>query len=127
MTFFRVAAVSLCIMLTASCTVTPSRNQTGAQSGGPARGVGNSTASDGKFFVAKAQTVATASIGVPQVYVDQQLGTSTQLIVQSEYFSANGRTCRRYSEIANGKSVSGVSCQDAVLGWIDIPLSSFVR
>ena len=76
---------------------------------------------------AKAQAVAAASIGVPQVYVDQKVGTSVELVVQSEYFSANGRTCRRYAEIVNGQSIPGVSCQDDARGWIDIPLSSFVQ
>ena len=118
----KIAALPLWLILVTACTVTPEQYKSGAQSG-----VGHSTAAVENIVNAKAQTVATASIGVPQAYVDPKLGTSTELLVQSEYFSANGRTCRRYSETVNGRSVSGVSCQDKTQGWIDIPLSSFVR
>ena len=75
----------------------------------------------------KAQAVAAAGIGVPQVYTDPKLGRSVELLVQSEYFSANGRNCRRYTQTVKGRSVAGVSCQDQARGWVDIPLSSFVR
>ena len=42
------------------------------------------------------QAVASAEIGVPGQYVDVKSGRTMQLIVESEYFSANGRICRRF-------------------------------
>jgi len=122
MNSLKIAALPLWLIMVTACTVTPQQYKSGVQS----RVSQSATAAD-NIANSKAQTIATASIGVPQAYVDPKLGTSTELVVQSEYFSANGRTCRRYSETVNGRNVSGVSCQDKILGWIDIPLSSFVR
>ncbi len=121
MEWFKVTTVSICLMLASGCTTTPdkykSMGELPAQTAVNTRNAGD----------AKASAVAEASVGVPQVYVDPQLGTSVELVVQSEYFSANGRTCRRYAMFTDGQSIPGVSCKDDLRGWIDLPLSSFVR
>lgn len=75
----------------------------------------------------KMQSVASAKIGVPQQFVDEQTGTTLRLVVESEYFSANGRTCRRFKEQVSGQERSGVGCNDDRLGWVEIPIASFVQ
>lgn len=118
MSGWKIIIPALSIILMTACTVTPKQFKNVPELAGQ-----SAVSSDD----AKAQAVANAAIGVPQVYVDQKAGNSVELVVQAEYFSANGRTCRRYAEFVDGQSVPGVSCRDVNLGWVDIPLSSFVR
>ncbi len=122
-------AALVCGIFLGACTSAPPRHNSDSMPLFTQAGSGqtSSVAISGQSGRAKAQAVASAAIGVPQVFVDQQLGTSVELLVQSEYFSANGRKCRRYTQTGNETSTNGVSCQDAVNGWVDIPLSAFVR
>lgn len=74
----------------------------------------------------KLDVVASAVIGSPTMYTDQITGLSTQITVISEYFSANGRICRRYTErqalIASSSSRLGCNGDN---GWVEIPVDSF--
>ena len=75
----------------------------------------------------KMQAVATAEIGSPSRYVDPESGMTVELIVMSEYFSANGRNCRRFVEVSGAQERSGVGCQDAREGWVELPLATYLR
>jgi len=147
MNHYKTLTIVLLMLSISACTTTPDRykNKRQSEAGLSTPALTDSDRIDGNnhtfsvdnskvgyarvdnSHVDKAQAVATASIGVPQVYVDRLSGLTTELFVQSEYFSANGRLCRRYSERMNDHDVAGVSCQDAKLGWTEIPLSSFVH
>ena len=74
----------------------------------------------------KLDVVATAIIGSPTIYTDQITGLSTEITVKSEYFSANGRMCRRYTErqASIGSSNSRLGC-NGDSGWVEIPVDSF--
>ena len=111
--------LSLCMLAANGCTTTPDKNSASAFEQGSGAAAAANTA--------RTQAVASAGIGVPQVYRDELSGKNMELVVQSEYFSANGRLCRRFSEFVDGRDVEGISCQDDTRGWIEIPLSSFVR
>ena len=74
----------------------------------------------------KLNVVATAVIGSPETYVDRATGLSTELIVESEYFSANGRICRRYTERQGpGASRSSRLACNGRDGWVEIPIAAF--
>lgn len=79
------------------------------------------------FDQRKMALLVSADIGVPTNYTDQLTGVSSELLVQAEYFSANGRVCRRYIErvLPSAQAHKGLACNDARAGWIDIPVSSF--
>ncbi len=74
----------------------------------------------------KLSVIASAVIGRPTTYVDQATGLSTEIIVESEYFSANGRICRRFIErgATSDSSQYGLSCNGGN-GWVKIPVESF--
>lgn len=76
---------------------------------------------------ARIRQVVNSPIGVLFLHVDQQSGDQMELVVNAEYFSANGRTCRRYveSNVANGESRQGLICNDHKRGWLEVPLGSF--
>ena len=112
-------ALSLSLLAVSACSTTPDQNRSSL--------FNQSTGVAAVANTARTQAVASAGIGIPQVYTDGRSGKSIELVVESEYFSANGRVCRRFSEFVDGRDVAGVSCQDDTLGWIEIPLSSFVR
>ena len=115
----KIIGLSLCVLVANGCTTTPDNNKSSVFNQGSASASVENTA--------RTQAVATAGIGVPEVYKDELSGKSVELVVESEYFSANGRLCRRFSEFVDGRDVAGVSCQDDARGWTEIPLSSFVR
>lgn len=111
--------LAACMALTGGCTSSPV-NQLAA----------NSSAVSALPLEAqnsKLQAVATADIGVPVLYIDPDSGNSVELVVRSEYFSANGRNCRRFSEVSGGERRNSVSCQDHRKGWIELPLASYLR
>ncbi len=114
-------ASTLLALLLSACTTTPEKYKSNtpvfAQPAGAAIAANNS----------KMQAVATANIGVPQQYIDRATGLTAQLVVESEYFSAAGRTCRRFQENVNGKRLAGVGCQSAKNGWTEVPLSTLLR
>ena len=115
----KIIGLSLCVLVANACTTTPDINKSSVFNQGSASASVENTA--------RTQAVATAGIGVPEVYKDELSGKTVELVVESEYFSANGRLCRRFSEFVDGRDVAGVSCQDDARGWTEIPLSSFVR
>ncbi len=121
MACFKIIAAGLLVMTMSGCTATPERDKRMLKLLEPSAVSADSSSN------AKVRAVANAAIGVPQVYIDPKLGDSVEFVVQSEYFSANGRTCRRYAEYVDGKSVPGISCKDDVSGWVDISLSAFIR
>ena len=119
MNLTKVIGLSLCVFAANGCSTTRDSNNLPA--------FNHSSVAASSTNTARTQAVAVAEIGVPQVYRDEESGKSIKLVVQSEYFSANGRLCRRFSEFVNGLDVAGVSCQDGTRGWTEIPISSFVR
>lgn len=74
----------------------------------------------------KLDFIATATIGSPVIYTDQVTGLSTEIVVESEYFSANGRLCRRFTEqqASSASRFPRLSC-DGSNGWVEIPIASF--
>jgi len=118
MNLLKMIGLSLCAIAVAACTTTPDKykNKSSVFSSSIAMPLDNG----------KAQVVANAGVGVPQVYTDKATGRSVELVVQSEYFSANGRVCRRFTEFVNGRDVAGLSCKSD-RGWTEIPLSAFVQ
>ena len=119
MNLTKVIGLSLCVLAANGCSITPDNNNL------PVFDQSSIAASSAN--TARTQAVALASIGVPQIYSDELSGKTVEMVVESEYFSANGRVCRRFSEFVDGRDVAGVSCQDESRGWTEIPLSSFVR
>lgn len=117
MDLFKICGLSICLLVANGCSTTPDKSKSLSKSAVSALAVSN----------ARTQAVAKAGIGVPQVYKDELSGKSVELVVESEYFSANGRLCRRFTEFVAGRDVAGVGCQDEARGWIEIPLSSVVR
>jgi len=92
---------------------------------------------------AKMQTVAQTSVGATARYTDTASGAAVEILVLSEYFSAAGRKCRRFSEVSlfnpgNGDLTDGqavvrvgdigtqerLACDDVKKGWIEIPVDS---
>ena len=119
MNLTKVIGLSLCVLAANGCSITPDKNNL------PVFDQSSIAASSAN--TARTQAVASASVCVPQVYSDELSGKTVELVVESEYFSANGRVCRRFSEFVGGRDVAGVSCLDEDRGWTEIPLSSFVR
>lgn len=72
----------------------------------------------------KLQLVAQALVGTSSRYTDSRTGAAVEISVLSEYFSASGRTCRRFIESAPGGGTEGLACQDKKNGWIEIPIQS---
>lgn len=74
----------------------------------------------------KLETIAFAVIGSPTIYTDRITGLSTEITVESEYFSANGRLCRRYTErqAAVASSQLRLACNSGA-GWVEIPVETF--
>ncbi len=72
--------------------------------------------------------VANARVGASQTFVDPQTGLTSQVTVLSEYFSANGRSCRRFSQhMSNAAApVKKLGCKDQRIGWQEIPVSHIV-
>ena len=110
--------VALCGLLISGCATTPESVSSEAQ---------QSSRLSAQANTRKMQSVADAEIGVPQQFVDGQSGATLRLVVESEYFSANGRTCRRFKERVNGQDRLGVGCLDHNAGWVEIPVASFVQ
>jgi len=119
MNLIKLYGLTLCMLTANGCTTTPNKNELPA--------FNKSSVAATVANTARTQAVASASIGVPEVYRDELSGKTVELVVESEYFSANGRICRRFSEFVEGRDVAGVSCQDEARGWTEIPLSSLVR
>ena len=119
MSLIKVIGLSLCVLAVNGCSTTPDNNKSAL--------FNQSSVAASSANTARTQAVASASIGVPKVYSDELSGKTVELVVESEYFSANGRVCRRFSEFVGGRDVAGVSCLDEDRGWTEIPLSSFVR
>ena len=117
MNVFKICGLAICVLVANGCSTSPVKSESVQQGADTALAVSN----------ARTQAVAKAGIGVPQVYKDELSGKSVELVVESEYFSANGRLCRRFTEFVAGRDVAGVGCQDEARGWIEIPLSSVVR
>ncbi len=110
----------VCTVIIAGCTTTPEKYKKKTVFAQPA-------AMSMKADNSKMQAVATAGVGVAQQFVDRATGMTTQLVVEAEYFSANGRTCRRFKERVNGRDVTGVGCNDSRSGWIEIPHAALMR
>ena len=72
----------------------------------------------------KMQVVAQSVIGAANRYVHPGAGVAVEIAVLSEYFSAGGRTCRRFTETGPNGVSSGLACQDKKNGWTEIPIQS---
>lgn len=100
----------------------------------------------------KIQLVAQTLVGTTTRYVDPTSGATVEISVLSEYFSAGGRKCRRFSQsssttgqgngqdsVANSdlsnselltdipasvSTTKGLACEDRSSGWIEIPLNA---
>ena len=100
----------------------------------------------------KIQLVAQTLVGTTTRYVDPASGAAVEISVLSEYFSAGGRKCRRFSqsssttgqgngqdtgansELGTGElltdipgsvtTTKGLACEDSSSGWIEIPLNA---
>ena len=74
----------------------------------------------------KMSVVGSAVIGRPTPYLDEETGLNGEIVVDSEYFSANGRLCRRYTERQSSFATpdSKLGCQSDQ-GWIEIKLDTF--
>lgn len=74
----------------------------------------------------KLELVATTAVGTSAVFRDYLTGISSEITVESEYFSANGRLCRKFTErqSVSKSSRNGLGCRTDS-GWIDIPVDSF--
>ncbi len=74
------------------------------------------------------QLVASARIGGVETFVDPVTGLASQITVLSEYFSANGRSCRRFSQHLSNASAprKKLGCKDSANGWREIPVSHIV-
>jgi len=120
MNLLKMIVLPLCLVTVAACTTTPDKYKKKS----PVFSYNTSLATSPDN--GKAQVVANAGVGVPQVYTDKLTGRTVELVVKSEYFSANGRICRRFTEFVNGRDVAGLSCKSD-RGWTEIPLSSFVQ
>jgi len=114
--------IAVCGLFIGGCTPTPDKYKDAPR--------------DQSIFVAservpaqssKMQAVATTEIGNSAQYTDPYTGQTVKLQVQSEYFSANGRFCRRYTEMINTQNRNGVSCQDARQGWVELRLADYLR
>jgi len=117
-----IALVATSVGLT-GCTTTPDKYKR------------NYVASSNAFYSAadqmagssKMQAVGSARIGESRSYNDPATGGASQLIVRSEYFSANGRVCRRYVELSQNGTRDGLGCRDNERGWIEIPLAKLLK
>lgn len=74
----------------------------------------------------KLAVVAATAVGSAAIYRDYLTGLSSEITVESEYFSANGRICRRFTErqAATGASQRRLGCHGDG-GWVEIPVASF--
>ena len=74
------------------------------------------------------QLVASAGIGTVQTYIDPLSGLTSQITVLDEYFSANGRSCRRFTQhLSNMASAEKkLGCKDPRNGWQEIPVNHIV-
>lgn len=72
--------------------------------------------------------VGSATMGMPQTHIDAVTGLSSVVTVTSEYFSANGRNCRRFSQHMSNASVpqEKLGCYDKRAGWQEIPIAGIV-
>lgn len=114
--------------------------------------VQNNDAKPESVSTGKIQLVARTPVGATTRYIDPASGAAVEISVLSEYFSAGGRKCRRFSqgsgasllasdlstgansEVSNGgvlvntsgseATTSGLACEDRNSGWIEIPLHS---
>jgi len=113
---------ALVVLFSASaCTTAPSdRGSFHNNDGEAANAVDEKTAS-------RVRKVVDSPVGVPLFHTDQPGGQQLELLVGTEYFSANGRICRRYAEsnTVTGATRNGLVCNDPLRGWIEIPLESF--
>lgn len=118
----RIMKIAACALLIAGCTTAPDKYRHGSDSR-----VSQLVSAPLVAQSSKMQAVATAEIGTPSRYVDRESGMTVELIVLSEYFSANGRNCRRFVEGNGARESSGVGCQDAREGWVELPLATYFR
>jgi len=110
-------ALLLCILSATACTTSNSnKSNRGVFTETPLPAVAANTV--------KLEALAKAEVGLPAEYIDA--GVSRQLLVSSEYFSANGRWCRPYTETVHGLDKAGVACNEGS-GWVELPLAAFVR
>jgi len=107
----------------AACTTTPERYKRNYS------GNSNATfaAANQLAGSSKMHALGSAKLGESQSFSDPTTGGASQLIVQSEYFSANGRVCRRYVELNPTGTRDGLGCRDDKQGWIEIPLAKLVK
>ncbi len=130
----KVKSVAVClfaggVLTTTACTRMP---------------VNNASVMPDQVSAGKMQLVAQASVGTTTRYVDAESGRTVVISVLSEYFSAGGRKCRRFSQ-SSGTSLlgsatasdlsaasleplepttNGLACEDSKRGWIEIPIQS---
>ena len=70
------------------------------------------------------QLVASARIGAAKTYIDPVSGLTSEITVLGEYFSANGRSCRRFAQhLSNAVAAEKkLGCKDQNNGWQEIQI-----
>lgn len=72
--------------------------------------------------------VSNARVGATLTHVDPVTGLASTVRVNSEYFSANGRSCRRFTQrFSNSATSEGKLACRARDGWRQIPIASIVE
>lgn len=119
-----ISALVLMLFASSACTpIPPEYRQSIAQ---PAARVSSQseTHGDGQLLA----LVGAARIGASQLHVDPESGLTSTIKVSSEYFSANGRSCRRFSQHSSNSATPEIklACKSHS-GWQEIPLASIVE
>lgn len=72
--------------------------------------------------------ISDARIGATQTHVDPITGLASTVRVVSEYFSANGRSCRRFTQhFSNAAAPENKLACRARDGWQEVPVASIVE
>jgi len=113
--FYLSIALAVSVVIVNGCTRTPDAYRAGDS-------VATSAARESSAWLS---LVGSVEIGVTERFVNRVTGEHTELTVTSEYFSANGRKCRRFVQIRAGdqSAVPGLGCQDSDGSWREVSLS----
>jgi hypothetical protein len=72
--------------------------------------------------------IAESRVGAVSTHVDPASGLASTVRITSEYFSANGRSCRRFTQhLSNAaRPEDRLACRTRE-GWQEIPIASIVE
>lgn len=118
------APVSIGLMLIALSGCTPIPAQYSQPASYPVNNSGEMNSSDSALLA----LVGDTRIGMTQTIADPVSGLTSTVSVTSEYFSANGRSCRRFSQHYSNAAmpVNKLACK-AGSRWQEIPLASIIE